>query len=93
MNLELNNATEITLIVKLPHEIEKYRSIKFELGEEIVKCFLPLPRNREIPWDVKSDVIAREIMMKRNVYAQIISDILRKEIIKMMQYEDTVNGQ
>lgn len=82
---------QVTLLVKLPGELST-EAIPLTISEQIAECMRPLPRNREVPWDVRAQQEAQRMMEARQQAASHIAEHITASLLKAFQARDPING-
>lgn len=81
---------EVTLLVQLPGR--ERISIPMTIGTELAKCMRPLPRNREIEWEVGAILAATEQRNERDEAVKYISKTITNALLSAVESGDTKNG-
>jgi hypothetical protein len=82
---------EVTLLVKLPDELCA-KAVTMQVGGLLADCLRPLPRNREIAWEVREQQQAREMMEGRRHAAKMLAEDLTAKLLDAFKAKDTING-
>lgn len=78
--------------VHMPWAREPYRAAIDICPFECEDSFAPLPRNREIPFEIREIKQAEKMVINRDKLAKEISKILTAKILQAVQSRDTHKG-
>jgi hypothetical protein len=82
---------QVTLYIKLPGEMSP-KAVTLHIGEPMAECMRPLPRNREIAWEVRDQQQAREMIQARQQAAKHIAEHITAALLDAFKAKDTING-
>lgn len=82
---------QVTLYVRLPGEMSP-KAVTLNIGEQMAECMRPLPRNREIAWEVRDQQQAREMIQARQQAAKHIAEHITAALLDAFKAKDTTNG-
>lgn len=81
----------IEVRIKLPHSFDT-RVVRLAIDEEMMACFKPLPRNREIPFETRAREHAVRQIRDRVTLTKHITGMLTQAVVEIVAGSDTVNG-
>lgn len=82
---------EITLLVRLPGA-QFQRAIPMLIGEPFAEALRPLPRNREISWELAEREAADKQTVARQQAAKMIAEQLTRQLLSAFAVNDTTKG-